>query len=431
MRRLAAALFALATLTAGVAHAADISKDQRDKGMKEAPAAVQKAGVTCTVSDAYFLGASNGKDGKQDVYEVACQQGMGYVLLSSPTAVRAIDCLASSTQPTIACKLPANADPKQGLKPDLTAAGLTCTPANARYIGANATVSVYEVACQEGSGYILQKPLAAGGALTAVPCIQQETSGNMACTLTTKAQDQAYLAGLASKSGHSCQISGDRYIGSDKTGLSYYEVGCGAQPGFIIATNKTGGLDRVVPCNQAKALGGCTLTNAAQLAAADTASYTQQAKAGGFNCDVSKYRAIGQDPEHNDVVELACSNRPDGVVAVFPAQGSTAKAHFVDCLRAGQYGENGTCELTQPTTEYSKLSSALAAKGRSSCKVSGARYLGHSPSGTDFIETACADGKPGYVVEVTESDQLANTPLSCGQAKSAGLQCKLPTNVRG
>ena len=439
MRRLATALLALAALTFGtaplVAHAQDkakppITKEQRDKGMKDAPAAVQKAGLTCTVSDAYFLGASNGAD-KADIYEVACQQGPGYVVLAGPSTTKAYDCLATMAQPSLACRLPANADPKQGLKTYISTAGVTCTPTNARYMGSNATTSVYEVACQEGPGFVLETP-APGVTSTpvqAIPCIQ--APANMACTLTTKAQNDAYLVGLVGKAGRTCQISASRYIGTDKTSnAAYFEVGCGAQPGFVLAVNKTGGVDRVLSCAQAQGLGGCTFTSSAQMMAADTANYTRMAKASGFDCDVSKYRDIGLDASKNEIVELACSNRPDGVVAVFPATAGAGRTQFVDCVKAGEFGESGACTLTSAQPVYNKYTAALAAKGRSSCKVSGARYLGRSPSGTDFVETACADGKPGWVIELTQADQVKEL-LSCGQAKGVGLSCQLPTNAKG
>ena len=438
MRRFAAALLALATLAVGLAspaaHAEDkakpaITKDQRDMGLKDAPAAVQKANLTCTISDAYFLGKSNTGD-KASIYEVACQQGTGYIVMTGEGSSKVYDCLAVANSAQLACRLPANADPKQDLKPYIASAGVTCTPTNARYLGSNDTVAVFEAACQEGPGYILQAPLPGLTAATvAVPCIQ--AAGKMACTLTSPGQNQAFLGALASKAGRTCQISGSRYLGSDqKTGVSYYELGCGAQPGFVLGANKTGGLDRVLSCTEAKNLaGGCTLTDETKVAAQQTADYTRMVKAAGFDCDVSKSREIGQDASHDSIAELACSNRPDGMVAVFPAAAG-GRVQLVDCVKAGEFGEQGVCQLTTPTTVYAKYTAALAAKGRSSCKVSGARYLGRTPSNTDFVETACVDGKPGWVIELTQSDQVKQL-LSCGQAKAAGLACQLPTNARG
>ncbi len=438
MRRLAAALLALATLAAGAAplaaHAQDkakpaITKEQRDTGLKEAPAAVQKANLTCTVSDAYFLGKSSTGD-KASIYEVACQQGTGYIVMASASGSKVYDCLTVAGSPSLACRLPGNADPKQDLKPYIASAGISCTPTAARYVGSNDTVAVFEAACQEGAGYILQAPLPGLTAATvAIPCIQ--ASGKTACTLTSQAQNQAFLGVLASKAGRTCQVSGSRYLGSDqKSGVAYYELGCGAQPGFVLGANKAGGLDRVLSCTEAKGLsGGCTLTDETAVAAQETADYTRRVKAAGFDCDVSKTRSIGRDPSGGAVIEFACSNRPDGMVAVVPTSAS-GRVQLVDCVKAGEFGATGACELTTPTPVYAKYTAALVAKGRSSCKVSGARYLGRTPSNTDFVETACSDGKPGWVIELTQSDQVKQL-LSCGQAKEAGLACQLPTNAKG
>jgi hypothetical protein len=433
---LATALFALATLVLGsaplAAHAAakdPITKDQRDRGMKEAPAAIQKAGVACTLSDAFYVGASNSKDGKLDVYEVACQQGLGYVLLNGAASIKAYDCLATANQPTLACRLPGNADPKQGLKADIASAAVTCTPTGAKYLGANATTTVYEVACQEGPGYLLQAPVPpATTAVVAVPCLQAEGTAN-ACTLTTKAQSMAVLNTLVTQAGKTCQISADRFIGNDpKNGDAYYEVGCGAQPGFVIAATKTGGFDRVVTCGQAASFGGCKLSDSAQVMAQESATYTQQAKAGGFNCDVSKFRAIGVDNNGADVVELACANRSDGTVAIFPKTAG-GKAQFVDCVKSGEFGPSGACTLTSPEPIYARYSAALAAHNKGACKVSGARYIGQTPHGDNYIETSCTDGKPGWVIQFSPSDQ-ARDILTCGQAKAAGVACQLPGNAK-
>ena len=62
--------------------------------------------------------------------------------------------------------------------------------------------------------------------------------------------------------------------------------------------------------------------------------------------------------------------------------------------------------------------------------MSNANYLGHNSSGTDLIETACADGKPGWVMEITPTYHITQL-LSCGQAKASGIACQLPTNKNG
>ena len=83
---LAAALFAAVLAPVAVFSApkalAPVSDAQRKQGMAEAPAVAQSAGLSCQVSDARFIG--KGADPKtkteNSYYEVACGQGMGYVL---------------------------------------------------------------------------------------------------------------------------------------------------------------------------------------------------------------------------------------------------------------------------------------------------------------------------------------------------------------
>ena len=96
-------------------------------------------------------------------------------------------------------------------------------------------------------------------------------------------------------------------------------------------------------------------------------------------------------------------------------------------MRAGQLGQS--CQLTQPTALYPQYTAALAAKGRSTCKVSNARYVGGLGSGGYVIETACSDGLPGYVIVMTPSGSVSDL-LTCGQAKSAGVTCALPGNTK-
>ena len=274
--------------------------------------------------------------------------------------------------------------------------------------------------------------MAAGAAPTAEPCL--EALGTpLACKLTTKAQSLAPIAKLAAQSGKPCQVSDARFVGASTTGegARFYEVACGAQPGFMIQADGKNTFKQAINCGAAAGIGGgCKMTDSTQAATQEANTYTGLAKAGGFNCNVSKYRFIGmQASPKAEVVELACSNRPDGAVAVFPDQ-TGAHPRFVDCVRGAQFGSAGACQLTSPTPIYAKYSAALAARGRSSCQVSGAHYLGQSPQNTDFIETSCADGKPGWVIEFTPSDSV-KTLLSCGQAKASGLSCTLPTNGKG
>ena len=253
-----------------------------------------------------------------------------------------------------------------------------------------------------------------------------------ACTLTTKAQALAGLQPLVKASGRTCQVSDGRYIGaSTTTKQSYYEVACGSAPGFVLAADtSTGGFKTAMSCSAATGLdGGCKLTSATQVAAEDDARYTRLATNAGFPCQVNRTRPVGMAGD-SEVVELACSNRADGAFGMFPTSGAGG-AQIIDCIKATGTLQQA-CTLTQPSALYARYSAALVAKGRGSCQVSGARYIGVTGAGGDVIETACSDGKPGWVIYFAKGqDTQVSQLLSCGQSSNDGRPCKLPTNVAG
>ena len=86
---LAGVLMASAAATAAEAAAAppkgpEITKEQRDAGMKAAPALIQAVGVPCVVADARMIGATPPDPKTKAVstyYEVACKGSMGFVLV--------------------------------------------------------------------------------------------------------------------------------------------------------------------------------------------------------------------------------------------------------------------------------------------------------------------------------------------------------------
>ncbi len=437
---------ALATLIAFAAapmaaHAADpapkidvaIDADHHKQGQKEAPAVVARSNLTCPISDAYFIGVSNpkGDDGKPvetKLYEVACTGGLGYILLAPAAGpAKHYDCITITSSPTLRCRLPANADAKAAISPWVQASGQTCAVSDVHGIGSTpAGDTFFEVACRDRLGFILKHD--AAGASTATDCALA-VGTNVECKMTTveqiKAADRKTIETLTAASGKTCQIKDTRTIGKLTSGGSAYEVACTAGDGYVLMTKPDGAFQTAVACGNADAIaGGCKLTDAVAAQTSEAGTYSRLAKASSFPCEVSKYHFIGMDKNNNEVVELACSNRPDGGIAVFPANNSPG--HVFDCVQAGSLGQQ--CHLSDPALVYNRYTAALAAKGRNSCKVSGAHWVGHSAEhNSDLIETACADGLPGYVVEVSTAGQAMDV-LSCGQAKASGIQCTLPTN---
>jgi hypothetical protein len=431
-----AAAFAALTLAAPMAaFAADkpmpYTKDQLAQGKKEAPAVLQASGATCTLTNAAFVGQGTGKDEnkkdvKQSIYEVACQEGLGYALLAPVGATpKAFDCVSLIGNPSIVCKLPENADPKKGLQPLVAATGSQCVVSDARYLGAKPTgEAFYEVACGAEPGFLIET--AKGQTPKMIGCDQ--VSGPMACKYTTpamlEAASKAKAAALLAKSGQTCEMKGSRAIGQLQSGDFGYEVACEGDKGLVLIATAKGEFSRAVNC--ANAGDTCKLTDTTKAETAEVGTYTKLAKASGYPCDVAKYRFIGTDKNNSEVVELQCANRPDGAIAMFPAD-NKPNAKFMDCVQAGAIGQS--CKLTDPSVLYAKYTDALVAKGKKTCKVSGARGMGTTAEGATYVETACSDGLPGWVMAINANGSTGEI-LSCGQAKGAGLACTLPGNTK-
>jgi hypothetical protein len=413
-----------------------IDPDAHAAGKKEAPDAVKSAGIPCTITDAYYIGSSEAKDDKgksvtQKLYEVACQGAVGQILQYAPPApAKHYDCFAVLSTPNIRCRLPENADLKAVLAGYVNQAGRTCTISDFRYEGGTpAGDAYYEVGCTGALGFIIKHT--AANETVATDCVQA-IGTNLECKLTSaeaiKAADRAAIDKLAAASGKACTIKDTRTIGKLVNGGSAYEIACSdGKSGYILMAKADGSLEHAIPCANAEGvLGGCKLTDATVSQTEEAATYTKLAKASGFNCDVAKYRFIGMDTKNNEVVELACTNRPDGGIAILPSDNSAGR--ILDCVRVGALGQ--TCRLTDPSLLYSRYTQALAAKGKTTCKVTGARWLGsYAQNHTDLVETACSDGQPGWVMELDAQNNAVEL-LSCGQAKAAGAQCTLPGNVK-
>jgi len=440
---LAALTFVAAPLAAWAAPAPAASKidlkidaDQHAAGKKEAPEVLKTAGIPCTMTDAYYIGSSDTKDDKgktvpQKLYEVACEGAVGQILTYAPPApTKHYDCFAVLGTPNIRCRLPANADLKAVVGGFVTASGRTCTISDYRYVGGTpAGDAYYEVGCTGALGFIIKHT--AANQSTPIDCAQA-LGTNLECKLTTpeaiKAADRATIDRLAAGSGKACQIKDTRTIGKLSSGGTAYEIACTeTNTGYLLLAKADGSLEHAISCANAEGvLGGCKLTDATVSQTQEAATYTKLSKAAGFSCDVSKYRFIGMDSKNNEVVELACANRPDGGIAILPSDNSVG--HVLDCVKAGAIAQS--CRLTDPALIYSRLSQDLVAKGKASCKVTNAKWLASTgPGKTDLIETACSDGLPGWVIELDASDRATDL-LTCGQAKAAGAQCTLPGNVK-
>ena len=434
------AALALAALIPAAVISAPKAKDKppavdakaREAGMKAAPDIAKAVGISCTVTDARLIGSD--KKTSTDYYEVACQEGLGFALVAKKDATpQSYNCLetaqaAADGKPSaLACVLPANADPKAGLAPYLAKANTRCEIENARAIGAGAKNTYFEVACKGGSGYIVttSSPINVGQEVAANSCLLYDEGGNVSCKLTDKATQLAVVDTLAGASGKNCAVKDKRYVLSTKTD-NYFEVVCQDGKGYMLQqTAATGAFVKAIDCAQAGFVGGgCTLSDAVAAQTEQAGLYTKLATKAGFDCKVEKYGMLPTNDPRKEIVELKCSNRPDGGIGIF----SVDKNIVYDCVTSELNGYR--CSFTKPDAAFPRLTADLKGLGKGSCVVSGSRVIGQTPT-QGFVEVACADGLPGWVMAypLGQTTPKPAELLSCLQAKGVGGGCKLPTNA--
>lgn len=421
-------------MSAPKAAPAAITPQARKQGMAEAPAAAAAANLACQVTDARFIGKTEDKKAKAttNYYEVDCDKGIGFILQAvSGGPASAFSCVEANTPqadgkpPSVPCILPGNADPKVDIAPMLAKSdAANCVIDRMRGIGQTKTNTFMEISCADGSGYIVQAsaPIDPAKPVEAQNClVYDDADANIKCALTDKAARLAFLTGYATAANQGCAIKERRYVGAATSGSTYFEVSCNDGKGYMYRSEK-GAYVQSIECAKALGImGGCTLTDAREAETAQADLYTKLAKGAGFNCEVQKYAPF-PSPSGKDVVELTCSNRPDGAVAVFANPNSASKIY--DCARAPIAGFR--CSFTKPELAFGQLTADLKKMEKMECAVSASRFVGVTTKGTGLIEVACADGLKGYVIEYSTTGPIAPTGVvGCAFTRD----CKLPGNV--
>ncbi|MBW3618110.1 MAG: hypothetical protein KY446_10260 [Proteobacteria bacterium] len=406
----------------------------RARGAKEAPAAVQAAGVRCQITDAAYLGVA----GNRNAYEVACGQGLGFVILVAQTpgaaAPTALDCVSAQTtaraeqaagRPAGAlCRLPANAQPVQGLAGVAREAGVTCTVTNGRAVGllSSSNAIRYEVGCSEGGGFVLDRPQAAGGRPSAQTCFraEQTSGGQFRCEFTTKAQSLAALNPIVTASRRSCTVSDARIVGRNPTSQNeVLEVGCQGAPGFFLETAANGAFVQAYDCGR---FGNtpCQFTAASAAQERNAQDYGRLLRAANFDCAVSNFKRLGAEQgTGREIVEVACSNRPEGAFALLSTGSGPSEVY--DCLLAQKRRQN--CTLTSEEALYPRIEAAMTAQRRA-CDITLSRRMGTTPEGEEWYEFACAQGR-NRVVDYRGNGRVVKV-LDCREGALVLGGCKLP-----
>jgi len=391
-----------------------------------APVVIQGAKLPCTLADVRNDRSSD----KQVVLELACKEGIGFIVVSAKDGsnAQAQECVDTRQKIDVVCSLPGNVNPAKGLQPYLTRAGSDCVVDKANVLGATPTKTIYEVGCTNGLGQMLSIDLPRGDTakVVAAPCLAiSALLPGKTCSLTTEAANLAAVKALAAKADKPCAVTKERYVGAAEDGSQYFEYACASGPGFIVQANAKGEYKRTVSCALASGLGGCTLSDTKAAIANQSVAYTNMVKAAGFNCDVKEFLLFPPKAGSTatETIEFACANRRDGGVAII--NGSSASV--LNCMLAQPNGYR--CSYTKPEDTYATLTDNLKTAGKQTCAVSNARAIGASTKSA-FLEVACADGAQGYIVAYPLGLNKPTEAVLCSQAGYLG-GCSLPGNKKG
>jgi hypothetical protein len=391
------------------------------------PNIIAQSKISCTVTDS----ANRASWNNNNVVELACAEGIGYIAYVGPNGanVQALECIPNPRSPLpTACTLPANTPPHKALQAYVTRSGSNCQVANANLLAASPKLSAYEIACASGEGQLLtiDFPRTEASRTVTQPCLAVAVMlPGVKCTLTTDEANAAPVRALAAKSDRACPVKDQRYVGSGASGAEYYEIACQDNTGFMILANDKGEIQRTIACFQASAIaGGCKLTDATAAMANQNATYTQLLKTAGLDCEVSKFAPFPPKAGSTaEAVEVACANRPESVVALI----NGGKADVMNCARARVDGFG--CTYTKPEDAYKLLTADLKTTRFQTCEVSGHRAMGTS-SRNAFVEVACSDGNPGFVLTYPLGSGKPSEATPCGMANNLGGGCQLPANKR-
>ncbi len=213
--------------------------------------------LSCEVSGARLVvagrGKAKGKEVDSAVYEVACNNGAGYLIeVQDHDEPLGISCLAAEgaraadaaqgKETKFICSLPQNKDIKAMVGTLMKGAGTTCDVRDIRWFGrSEATESEYtEAACDDGRGFLLRSPSPGSATpLQVVGCAEAARQG-LECRLTHIPPDEGsatldtFKLALA-RNGVTCNIDRIRQVGQEQVRKRYVvEYACtGQSPGKV------------------------------------------------------------------------------------------------------------------------------------------------------------------------------------------------------
>src|SRR5882672_4834621 len=202
--------------------------------------------INCTVSNVALVvsGTLKAKTGTKDlpanVYEVACKEVLGYLLMSQgndppigSSCLHAEDAreadVAKGAKPGYLCTLPENKDVYAWVAGLIQSGkGAACTVKQLQWFGqSKASLTEYsEVACKEGDGYLVQTPQTGSHNPISVMSCAEAAKRGLKCKLTdagpveTPLTADTFRAALA-QNGVSCKIDQIQIMGREQTRKRY------------------------------------------------------------------------------------------------------------------------------------------------------------------------------------------------------------------
>ncbi len=398
----------------------------------ETVAALTAKGVSCGFQRAAFLGETAGKE---NTFEVVCDNGPGYVVVAG-SAPQAFNCVALAGTATqlrardpeaevgTQCSLPENTDIAAAVTPLATAAGLDCTVDSAKWLGEIDGGQRYEIGCANKIGYWLDTG-PNGAPTSTIDCVRLIAAGKE-CSLTTPAEQAAYVTQKFGGQGAAdCTVESARFAGANGAGEQFYEVKCASGEGYFYQAAADGSFKQAIPCVNGAGLGGCKLLDAATLAAQTLDTHKALMSGTAISCSATGSRAMGTETNvGREVVEFTCSDRPLGLIGLFPKNGAGADygVEAMDCLTASW--RSLTCELTPADQIKATLSSMLQAGG-ANCDVTAFRvFARNSGNNGDRAEVKCAAGG-GFVADFGDSRTGAARANPCDRLPESDPVCRL------
>lgn len=316
----------------------------------------------------------------------------------------------------------------------ITTAGVSCEPVEFRWGGSGriqegdnpdnlVDVSVYEVRCAVGSGYLLG---ATATRVNAQPCIEAALARRLAeaeevenlpqvCQLPSNANQAGYVQAFVDAGGAACRVDQAELLAVTTTGISRYEAGCAEGDGLWIDMMRGSSTpDSIYTCLQVTSLGEtCRYTTAAE-SQAWAASMVSQ---GGQSCTPTGARFVGGN-ETNRYYEVACQTEGGFMIRTGL---SNNFEQLISCVDAISIGTGCTLTAVAARAPGQQFQDLLTTNGVACA------YQQHAQPRRE------TSGAQRYVVEYLCSDRpyglVAFLPAEPGQGEVMQMDCIKAENV--